>query len=416
MNSPNLAPSYLVIYPGLCETAKRHGYALAVHGSLTRDMDLIAVPWTHEAAPAEVLMADLKRHLDAMDFRELQQRHAPHLTEEQLDKLVLREVQSNKNGVNAHGATIHPHGRLSWNLYMGFGAYIDLSVLPRAGDNPEPPVRRKLNVYAVYNDNDNGTDFFVTLSPKQWADNIHSAIADVSPDTADRLRQMRFQSPEWYDEVEDWREKRSNILGNVDTLDWVTDECLVPDDEPPQPIPPADPLVLNTQRADDYADVAQQAVSGYADESGTDEADEFPTGKVIDKLPISYRGQAGTLFECACCDLSEVIRVSHTGSTLKIIRDSAEFFSHHANVVKPRLQAFNGYHTCEFHLNNVSEAARLKREYEDKVEQFTRFNEMHTPGAADNRTRAIARASNYFTIEQLDHMYHADKLVEDQTP
>jgi hypothetical protein len=40
--------------------AREHGYALAVHGSLARDIDLIAVPWRESVADAEVLMADLK--------------------------------------------------------------------------------------------------------------------------------------------------------------------------------------------------------------------------------------------------------------------------------------------------------------------------------------------------------------------
>lgn len=41
----NYAPVYAAIYPGLAEVFRRHGYALAVHGSLARDFDLIAVPW-----------------------------------------------------------------------------------------------------------------------------------------------------------------------------------------------------------------------------------------------------------------------------------------------------------------------------------------------------------------------------------
>ncbi len=45
------ALAYMVgIYPQLVEEARRHGYALAPHGSLQRDLDLIAVPWSEEAA------------------------------------------------------------------------------------------------------------------------------------------------------------------------------------------------------------------------------------------------------------------------------------------------------------------------------------------------------------------------------
>lgn len=35
--------------------ARNYGWAIGVHGSMVRDIDLIAVPWTHHAAPwAEV--------------------------------------------------------------------------------------------------------------------------------------------------------------------------------------------------------------------------------------------------------------------------------------------------------------------------------------------------------------------------
>lgn len=43
---PNFGPPYTAaLYPGLAAICHQHGYALAVHGSLARDLDLIAVPW-----------------------------------------------------------------------------------------------------------------------------------------------------------------------------------------------------------------------------------------------------------------------------------------------------------------------------------------------------------------------------------
>src|SRR4051812_44504670 len=49
----------LVITP-FRNIAREHGYALAVHGSLARDIDLVAVPWTEGAGDADALLADLK--------------------------------------------------------------------------------------------------------------------------------------------------------------------------------------------------------------------------------------------------------------------------------------------------------------------------------------------------------------------
>lgn len=43
---PNFAPVYAsAMYPDLAKIFHKHGYALAVHGSLARDLDLVAVPW-----------------------------------------------------------------------------------------------------------------------------------------------------------------------------------------------------------------------------------------------------------------------------------------------------------------------------------------------------------------------------------
>ena len=58
MKTANIAPAYAGLYAGLCEVAREHGYALAIHGSLANDMDVVAIPWTDEAvAPAALAEA-----------------------------------------------------------------------------------------------------------------------------------------------------------------------------------------------------------------------------------------------------------------------------------------------------------------------------------------------------------------------
>lgn len=56
---PNYAPVYAAaLYPDLARIFQTHGYALACHGSLARDLDLIAVPWADAvSAPEDVLEA-----------------------------------------------------------------------------------------------------------------------------------------------------------------------------------------------------------------------------------------------------------------------------------------------------------------------------------------------------------------------
>lgn len=45
--------------PHLRDAARANGYALAVHGSLSRDLDLIAAPWTSQAAPLDEIVTAL---------------------------------------------------------------------------------------------------------------------------------------------------------------------------------------------------------------------------------------------------------------------------------------------------------------------------------------------------------------------
>lgn len=104
MKPASRAPAYAIIYHGLAEIARRHGYALAIHGSLQSDLDLIAVPWVEDAASAQVVIEALRAHCEAC-----------------------LDIGDGRGGL----AEVKPHGRLAWNLYMGAGAKVDVSVLPR---------------------------------------------------------------------------------------------------------------------------------------------------------------------------------------------------------------------------------------------------------------------------------------------
>lgn len=107
MSDKPIAPAapalYATMLPGLQEVARAHGYALAVHGSMARDFDLIAVPWTSSAgAPHEVARA-------------------------LCDRVGGSFSQFDSNGV----AGSKPHGRRCWSIHFGGGCYIDLSIMPR---------------------------------------------------------------------------------------------------------------------------------------------------------------------------------------------------------------------------------------------------------------------------------------------
>ena len=88
--------------------ARRLGYALAVHGSMKRDVDLIAVPWTEDAVSA----GELVKAFAEMCNGYLAQSRPGH-------------------GERYRVPTIKPHGRRAYSIHLGGGPYIDLSVMPR---------------------------------------------------------------------------------------------------------------------------------------------------------------------------------------------------------------------------------------------------------------------------------------------
>jgi hypothetical protein len=81
------------------QLAREAGYSIGIHGSLKRDVDLIAAPWTEEA----VGNAEL------------------------IDRLC-----AGLNAKRISGPEYKPHGRVAVNLQVdGYVKTIDLSILPR---------------------------------------------------------------------------------------------------------------------------------------------------------------------------------------------------------------------------------------------------------------------------------------------
>lgn len=59
MKPANNAPMYCAMYPSLAEICRSHGYALAVHGTMARDFDLIAIPWGDSPSEPEVVVIEI---------------------------------------------------------------------------------------------------------------------------------------------------------------------------------------------------------------------------------------------------------------------------------------------------------------------------------------------------------------------
>lgn len=99
MKTPDqIKPNY-AMYPDLAKIAQQHGYALAVHGSLARDFDLIAVPWGQTLSPVSDVLAAITAHFSVT--------------------------------VSPDSPALRAHGRLAYTLNIGWGeCALDLSFLP----------------------------------------------------------------------------------------------------------------------------------------------------------------------------------------------------------------------------------------------------------------------------------------------
>lgn len=102
LNLDGRAAFYAVLFNGLKEAAADLGYTLAIHGSMIRDMDLIAIAWTEEAKPVKELVSALSKVLEPTVWK------ASHF----IDKAK------------------KPHGRLVYTLSIYSDWYIDLSIIP----------------------------------------------------------------------------------------------------------------------------------------------------------------------------------------------------------------------------------------------------------------------------------------------
>jgi len=93
---------YVNYYGILKDISLKHGYALTVHGSITRDFDLVAIPWIENPSPHADLLTEIRDMIGS---------HRP-------------------NGEPYDSMEEKPHGRIAYTIGCGAGGYFDISIMP----------------------------------------------------------------------------------------------------------------------------------------------------------------------------------------------------------------------------------------------------------------------------------------------
>jgi hypothetical protein len=88
-------------YGILSAIAQEHGYALALHGTMSRDLDLVAVAWVENPKPHLEMLAAFRRALGT----------------QRIDGLPYDSFEQK------------PHGRLGYTIQGGGGSYLDISII-----------------------------------------------------------------------------------------------------------------------------------------------------------------------------------------------------------------------------------------------------------------------------------------------
>lgn len=99
---PLLIQIYTELLPDLRSTAKELGWAITVHGSMTRDFDLVAIKWSEDASDSDMLLHGI---FDTL----------------KLTKVKMEQCLSTKEK--------KPHSRTAYAIPLFAYLYIDLSIV-----------------------------------------------------------------------------------------------------------------------------------------------------------------------------------------------------------------------------------------------------------------------------------------------
>lgn len=106
---------YAMCFPSLQEIARVKGYNLIMHGSINRDMDVVAIPWVDEPRSEIELVQALDMFLRGVQYND--------------ESAKVAYMHSILPG-GRHSYVIHINRGGSWNGYHDEQYYLDISITP----------------------------------------------------------------------------------------------------------------------------------------------------------------------------------------------------------------------------------------------------------------------------------------------
>lgn len=115
-----IPPYYSIIYAELDRVVQRFGWALTLHGSMSRDMDVVLIPWTDDAEHEDKVVDAVRIFVEGKHITAVRKRNERKMK------------TSSKDGMAHFSVTQKPHGRRAITLFIGVSSYyIDISIMPR---------------------------------------------------------------------------------------------------------------------------------------------------------------------------------------------------------------------------------------------------------------------------------------------
>lgn len=103
-------------YNQLKEIAELYGYNLVIHGSMNRDLDLIAIPWTENARNPDEMIFEFQEYLTGK--KEMRPNGKPDYSDKPHGRKV---VTISLNRGDKHG---------EWVRFEDEEYYLDISIMP----------------------------------------------------------------------------------------------------------------------------------------------------------------------------------------------------------------------------------------------------------------------------------------------